>query len=53
MRNELLSGDERPLAEFIARYPECDRGHVRLLVRNARKELDLGKPPRSARLLYR
>ncbi len=53
LRDELVSGDERPLADFVARYPDCDRGHVRLLVRNARKELDLGKPPRSARLLYR
>lgn len=53
LRDELLSGDERPLAAFIARYPECDRAHVRLLVRNAGKELDHGKPPRSARLLYR
>ena len=53
LRDELLSGDERPLAGFIERYPGCDRAHVRLLVRNARKELDSGKPPRSARLLYR
>jgi ribosome-associated protein len=52
-RDELLSGDERQLAAFVTRYPECDRTHVRLLVRNARKELDGGKPPRSARLLYR
>ena len=53
LRDELLSGDERQLAAFVARYPECDRTHVRLLVRNARKELDHDKPPRSARLLYR
>jgi ribosome-associated protein len=52
LRDELLSGDERQLAAFVARYPDCDRTHVRLLVRNARKELDRGKPPRSARLLY-
>jgi len=53
LRDELLSGDERQLAAFVARYPECDRTHVRLLVRNARKEIDHDKPPRSARLLYR
>jgi len=53
LRDELLSGDERQLAAFVARCPDCDRTHVRLLVRNALKELDLGKPPRSARLLYR
>jgi len=52
-RDELVSGDERQLAAFIALHPECDRTHVRLLVRNARKELELDKPPRSARLLFR
>jgi len=52
-RDELLSGDEREFAAFVERYPEFDRTHVRLLVRNARKELDVGKPPRSARLLLR
>ena len=51
-RDELLSGDERQFAAFVTRYPEFDRTQVRLLVRNARKELDLGKPPRSARLLF-
>jgi ribosome-associated protein len=53
LRDELVSGDERQLAAFVRRYPECDRARVRLLARDARKELDLGKPPRSARLLYR
>ena len=52
-RDEFLSGDERQFAAFVERFPEFDWAHVRLLVRNARKELDLGKPPRSARLLYR
>jgi len=52
-RDELLSGDERQLAAFVERYPECDRTHLRLLLRNARQELDRAKPPRSARLLFR
>ena len=51
-RDKLLSADERQLASFVTRYPECDRTHVRLLVRNAQKELDLDKPPRSARQLF-
>jgi ribosome-associated protein len=51
-RDELVSGDERQLAAFVERYPDCDRAHVRLLVRNARKERDRDKPPRSARLLF-
>lgn len=52
-RDKLLSADEGQLAAFVERYPECDRTHVRLLVRNARKELDLDKPPKSARQLFR
>ena len=51
-RDELLSGDERRLAAFVERYPECDRTQVRLLVRNARKDLELGKSPKSARMLF-
>jgi ribosome-associated protein len=53
LRDELVSGDERRLAAFVERYPECDRNHVRLLARNARNERERDKPPRSARLLYR
>jgi ribosome-associated protein len=52
-RDTLLTGDEGQLAAFVARYPACDRAHVRLLVRNARKELALDKPPKSARELLR
>lgn len=52
-RDRLLSGDEGLLAEFFELHPECDRQHLLQLVRNARKELDLGKPPKSSRLLFR
>ena len=52
-RDLLLSADETQLARFVERYPECDRTQVRLLVRNAKKELELNKPPKSARLLFR
>ena len=52
-RDKLLSADETQLAEFVGRYPECDRTHVRLLVRNAEKDLKLDKPPKSARELFR
>ncbi len=51
-RDKLLSADERQLAAFVERFPECDRTRVRLLVRNAQKELDLDKPPSSARQLF-
>jgi hypothetical protein len=52
-RDTLLSGDESQLAAFVERYPACDRAHVRLLVRNARRELELDKPPNSVRELFR
>ena len=52
-RDKLLSADECQLAAFVERYPGCDRTHLRQLVRNAKKERDLDKPPRSARQLFR
>lgn len=52
-RDTLLSGEENQLATFVALYPDCDRAHVRRLVRNARRELELDKPPESARELFR
>jgi ribosome-associated protein len=52
-RDELLAGDDDLLARFIEQHPACDRQHLRQLVRNARKERDLDKPPKSARLLFR
>jgi ribosome-associated protein len=52
-RDALLSGDDGQLDAFVARYPECDRAKVRLLVRNARRELTLDKPKKSARELLR
>ena len=51
-RDKLLSSDETQFAAFVERYPECDRTRVRLLVRNAKKELELDKPPKSARQLF-
>lgn len=52
-RDDLLSADESRLAAFVERYPACDRTHLRQLVRNAQREAERGKPPKSARLLFR
>ena len=52
-RDKLLSADQGQLAAFVERFPQCDRTHLRQLVRNAKKEHDLDKPPRSARQLFR
>jgi ribosome-associated protein len=51
-RDRLLSGDDGQLATFVQHFPASDRAHVRLLVRNARRELELDKPPKSARALF-
>ncbi len=52
-RDELLSGDENALTRFVEQHPACDRQHLGQLVRNAKKERQLEKPPRSARQLFR
>ena len=52
-RDKLLSADEGQLTACVERYPECDRTHLRQLMRNAKKERDLDKPPKSARQLFR
>ena len=52
-RDSLLSGDASHLAAFVERYAACDRTHLSQLVRNAQKEADRGKPPKSARQLFR
>jgi ribosome-associated protein len=52
-RDRLLCADEGQLVELVGRFPECDRTPLLELVQGARKEHDLGKPPRSARQLFR
>ena len=52
-RDELLAGDESLLTRFVEQHPTCDRQHLGQLVRNVKKERDLGKPPKSARQLFR
>lgn len=52
-RDRLLAADEAELAAFVEEHPACDRAHLRRLVRNANKEREREKPPRSARQLYR
>jgi len=52
-RDKLLAADPSQLTAFVERHPECDRTHLRRLVRQAKKERDLEKPPRSARQLFR
>ncbi|HWQ40271.1 MAG TPA: ribosome biogenesis factor YjgA [Burkholderiales bacterium] len=41
------------LAELLERHPDADAQRVHTLVRNARQEATLLKPPKSARALFR
>jgi len=51
-RDRLLASDKN-LTEFIDLCPSADRTRIRQLVRNAKKERELEKPPKSTRLLFR
>ncbi len=52
-RDALLSGEPAALTHFLADFPHADGQHIRQLLRNAQKEAQTGKPPKSARQLYR
>lgn len=51
-RNRLLGEGDRALSSLLQEYPDADRQQLRQLLRNAKKETELGKPPKSARLVY-
>ena len=51
MRDRLLDRDQA-LTYFISEYPDADAGALRTLIRNARKEKELSKPPKNFRALY-
>jgi len=44
--------DTEALTELMAEYPKADVGHIRQLIRNANKEAQQSKAPRSSRLLF-
>jgi ribosome-associated protein len=48
-----LIEDDAALAEFLALHPTFDVQHLRTLIRNARKEAQLNRPPKSSRELFR
>ena len=52
LRDRLLDGDDDAINQFVSKYSDTDRQHLRQLVRNARKEQQQQKPPKSARLLF-
>ena len=50
-RDRLLE-DEAALTELLADHPEADAQRLRALIRNALKEKELGKPPKSYREIF-
>ena len=52
LRDAMLARDDA-ITDFVKTSPEIDVQKLRQLVRSARKEASAGKPPKSARELYR
>ena len=53
-RDQLIADTgNQQLTLFVAEYPDADVQHLRQLQRNAQKEAKEGKPPKSARQLYK
>jgi len=52
-RDRLVAEDEGALTEFVAQHPHCDRNRLTRLVRDAVRERELDRAPKSARALFR
>ncbi len=52
-RREQLIADDQALATFIQQYPQVDIQQLRTLIRNARKEGQQNKAPKSSRLIFK
>jgi ribosome-associated protein len=52
-RDKLIAEGNDALAELLNEQPHADRQQLRQLLRNAQKEAEAAKPPKSSRLLYR
>ncbi len=51
-RDRLLGEGDNVLGELLRQFPDADRQHLRQLMRSAKKERELNKPPRAARELF-
>jgi ribosome-associated protein len=52
-RDKLIAGGNDALTELLKEKPQADRQQLRQLLRNAQKEAEAARPPKSSRLLYR
>ena len=52
-RDRLLNEGDSALEALVAEFPHTDRQYLRQLIRNAHKEVQENKPPKSARALFK
>ena len=52
-RDRLIEGEDTVFEEIVEAHPEIDRQHIHQLVRNAQKEKEENRPPKSARAIFR
>jgi len=52
-RDRLMSEGDSAINELLTDYPALERSRLRQLVRNAKKEAEQKKPPKSARLIFK
>ncbi|MCK5727342.1 MAG: DUF615 domain-containing protein [Thiotrichaceae bacterium] len=52
-RDDLIANKNEVVEQLVVEYPAFDRQHVRQLVRNTTKEMQLKKPPKSSRALFK
>jgi len=52
-RDRLIEGNNEALSELIEQCPAINAQTLRQLIRNANKEIKLGKPPSAARKLFK
>ncbi len=51
-RDGLIAGEEGLLNDIIEKFPAIDRQYINQLIRNAKKEKQKNKPPKSSRALF-
>ena len=49
----MITDGDSVIDAYLAEHPTADRQHLRQLVRQAIKERDTSKPPKSSRALFR
>lgn len=52
LRDRLIEEGDGAIAEVLGLWPDADRQQLRTLIRNAKKEKEGNKPPKSARLIF-